>query len=109
MIDLAGLLNPLDSPHHMRVDDQSPYREGVVLNRPTKPGWGSLVNCGMRKEVKIDRSLNPGIRVTVRIDNAQPGGEAAITYSMTEAFCQGNGGFCSIFCNLSCLSSMCYC
>ena len=46
---VLGLLNPLDSPHHMRVDEDSEYREGVVLDRPTKPGRGSFVNCGMRK------------------------------------------------------------
>lgn len=43
------MLNPLDSPHHMRTDDESEYREGVVLDRPTKQGQGSLVNCGMRQ------------------------------------------------------------
>lgn len=48
-LSLKGLLNPLDSPHHMRTDDESEYREGVVLDRPTKQGQGSLVNCGMRK------------------------------------------------------------
>lgn len=46
---LTGLLNPLDSPHHMRIDDESEYREGIVLDRPSKQGQGSLVNCGMRK------------------------------------------------------------
>lgn len=46
---VLGLLNPLDSPHHMRVDEDLEYREGVVLDRPTKPGKGSFVNCGMRK------------------------------------------------------------
>lgn len=45
----TGLLNPLDSPHHMRIDDESEYREGIVLDRPSKQGKGSLVNCGMRK------------------------------------------------------------
>uniref|UniRef100_H3C881 SPOUT domain containing methyltransferase 1 n=1 Tax=Tetraodon nigroviridis TaxID=99883 RepID=H3C881_TETNG len=48
-LQYAGLLNPLDSPHHMRTDDECEYREGVVLDRPTKAGQGSLVNCGMRK------------------------------------------------------------
>ncbi|CAI9613577.1 unnamed protein product [Staurois parvus] len=48
-LQFAGLLNPLDSPHHMRIDEESDYREGVVLDRPTKPGKGSFVNCGMRK------------------------------------------------------------
>ncbi|KFU90636.1 Uncharacterized protein C9orf114, partial [Chaetura pelagica] len=68
---VPGLLNPLDSPHHMRVDEESEYREGVVLDRPTKPGRGSFVNCGMRKEVQIDRQLNPGLRVTVRLKEPQ--------------------------------------
>ncbi|KAM9271236.1 putative methyltransferase C9orf114 homolog isoform 1-T1 [Morus bassanus] len=68
---VLGLLNPLDSPHHMRVDEDSEYREGVVLDRPTKPGKGSFVNCGMKKEVQIDRQLNPGLRVTVRLEEPQ--------------------------------------
>lgn len=66
-IILPGLLNPLDCPHHMRIDDNVPYREGVTLNRPVK-GGGSFVNCGMRKEVKIDKLLKPNVRVTVRLD-----------------------------------------
>ena len=52
-----GLLNPLDCPHHMRQDDHTPFREGVVLDRPVKQGakgtkgtkGGSYVDCGMRK------------------------------------------------------------
>lgn len=54
----TGLLNPLDSPHHMRIDDESDYREGIVLDRPAKQGKGSLVNCGMRKvRMSEDRLL----------------------------------------------------
>ena len=45
----AGLLNPLDSPHHMRQDEESEFREDVVVDRPTRPGQGSFVNCGMKK------------------------------------------------------------
>uniref|UniRef100_A0A803YH69 28S rRNA (uridine-N(3))-methyltransferase n=1 Tax=Meleagris gallopavo TaxID=9103 RepID=A0A803YH69_MELGA len=70
-LQFAGLLNPLDSPHHMRVDEDSEYREGVVLDRPTKPGRGSFVNCGMKKEVQIDKQLKPGLRVTVRLQEPQ--------------------------------------
>ncbi|MEE6505597.1 hypothetical protein FKM82_005573 [Ascaphus truei] len=66
-LQFAGLLNPLDSPHHVRIDEESEYREGVVLDRPTKSGKGSFVNCGMRKEVQIDKQLQSGIRVTVRL------------------------------------------
>ncbi|XP_061867296.1 putative methyltransferase C9orf114 homolog isoform X1 [Colius striatus] len=68
---VVGLLNPLDTPHHMRVDEDSEYREGVVLDRPMKPGKGSFVNCGMKKEVQIDRQLQPGLRVTVRLQEPQ--------------------------------------
>ncbi|KAG8447618.1 hypothetical protein GDO86_014937 [Hymenochirus boettgeri] len=66
-LQFAGLLNPLDSPHHVRIDEESEYREGVVLDRPTKPGRGSFVNCGMRKEVQIDKQLQAGLRVTVQL------------------------------------------
>lgn len=47
----AGLLNPLDSPHHMRMDEQAVFREGLVLDRPCKAEKGSFVDCGMRKVV----------------------------------------------------------
>ncbi|CAL8318230.1 unnamed protein product [Lota lota] len=70
-LQYAGLLNPLDIPHHMRVDEESEYREGIILDRPTKPGKGSLVNCGMWKEVQIDKKLQTGLRVTVRLNKTQ--------------------------------------
>ena len=53
----------------MRVDDESAYREGLVVDRPVKKGQGSYVNAGLRKEVQVDRNLKAGIRVTVRIDS----------------------------------------
>ncbi|KAM9324322.1 uncharacterized protein PAF06_000347 [Gastrophryne carolinensis] len=71
-LQFAGLLNPLDSPHHMRIDEESDYREGVVLDRPSKPGKGSFVNCGMRKEVQIDKQLQAGLRVTVQLLEDNP-------------------------------------
>lgn len=46
---LAGLLNPLDAPHHMRAEDECPFREGVVLDRTVKKGAGSFVDVGKRK------------------------------------------------------------
>lgn len=51
----------------MKVDDDIPYREGVVLERPVKKGSGSFVNVGMQKEVRIDKSIKPGVRVTVKM------------------------------------------
>ncbi|KAG5834514.1 putative methyltransferase C9orf114 homolog [Anguilla rostrata] len=70
-LQFAGLLNPLDSPHHMRVDEDAEFREGVILDRPSKAGKGSFVNCGMRKEVQIDKQLQAGLRVTVRLNKTQ--------------------------------------
>ena len=63
-----GVLNPLDSPHHMRIDDVVSYREGVTLDRPVKNKDGSFVNVGLRKELKIDKHLKAGVRVTVKLD-----------------------------------------
>ena len=65
---IVGLLNPLDSPHHMRIDDESFYREGIVLDRPVKKGQGSFVNVGLRREIQVDRHLKAGIRVTVKMN-----------------------------------------
>ncbi|CAM9498118.1 unnamed protein product [Choristocarpus tenellus] len=45
----AGLLNPLDAPHHVRADERSPFREGVVVDKPVKEMAGSFVEVGMRK------------------------------------------------------------
>ena len=47
---VVGLLNPLDCPHHVRMEERSLYREGVVLDRPSgKKKKGSYADCGMRK------------------------------------------------------------
>lgn len=46
---ISGILNPLDSPHHMRADDNCQYREGVVLDKPVKTGKGSFANVGLLK------------------------------------------------------------
>jgi hypothetical protein len=46
-LQFAGLLAPVDAPHHVRAEDHSPYREGVVLPQKSKDG-ASLVNCGIR-------------------------------------------------------------
>ncbi|CAG0914246.1 unnamed protein product [Notodromas monacha] len=68
----AGLLNPLDAPHHMRRDEASPYREGVVLDRPHK-GDGSLVDVGLDRPARVDKKLVPGTRVTVSMQQAGRG------------------------------------
>ncbi|KAG4096982.1 DUF171-domain-containing protein [Neocallimastix lanati (nom. inval.)] len=67
-LQYTGLLNPLDAPHHMRLDETSLYREGVTIDKPVKHGAGSFVTCGLRKDVKIDKHIKPGVRVTVELD-----------------------------------------
>ncbi|KRZ97669.1 Uncharacterized protein T08_959, partial [Trichinella sp. T8] len=67
----VGLLNPLDCFHHFRMDEvEIPYREAVVVNKPVKDGRGSFCNAGLAKDVEIDRTLKPGIRVTVKFENS---------------------------------------
>ena len=66
----AGLLNPLDCPHHLRRTEESQFREGVVAELPPVKGRYSLVNIGLAREVRADRLLEPGVRVTLRLDPA---------------------------------------
>ncbi|KAJ8039298.1 putative methyltransferase C9orf114-like [Holothuria leucospilota] len=63
-----GLLNPLDCPHHLRADEEFPFREGVVSKHPPSKKKGSCVQVGLTKEVRVDKQLQPGLRVTVQID-----------------------------------------
>ncbi|KAL3789913.1 hypothetical protein HJC23_010598 [Cyclotella cryptica] len=70
-LQFAGLLPPLDAPHHLRRNDVSAYREGVVLERRDGEDGadGSLVDCGIpNRLVQVDRVIPPGIRCTVKID-----------------------------------------
>ncbi|KAF4315365.1 hypothetical protein BBO99_00009361 [Phytophthora kernoviae] len=69
-LSCAGLLNPLDCPHHLRAHEWSVYREGVVTDRPLKDKEGSHVYVGLQREVVVDKRITPGIRVTVKIDEA---------------------------------------
>lgn len=48
------------------------FREGVTTNLPGKAGKGS-VNCGLLKNVVVDKSLTPGIRVTVKLLESRKG------------------------------------
>ncbi|XP_076244304.1 28S rRNA (uridine-N(3))-methyltransferase [Calliopsis andreniformis] len=73
-LQYAGVLNPLDAPHHLRQQDISLYREGVITNKPVKAGKGSHVNVGLLSDVHVDKVLTPGLRVTVKIfeDQSNP-------------------------------------
>lgn len=51
----------------------NPFREGVVTNKPVKPGKGSQVNVGLLQDVHVDKLLVPGIRCTVKLLPHQEG------------------------------------
>lgn len=46
-LKFAGMLPPLDAPHHLRSTEWFAYREGVV--KSSKQGNGSLVDVGLEK------------------------------------------------------------
>lgn len=70
-LQYAGILNPVDAPHHLRQQDISLYREGVVTNKPVKSGKGSHVNVGLLNDICVDKVLTAGLRVTVKIPEEQ--------------------------------------
>ena len=77
-LQFAGLLAPIDAPHHVRAEDQCKYREGVVLDK-VGPNKGSLVNCGIRgRPVEIDATLQAGIRCTVQLETEDYGAKSTI-------------------------------
>jgi len=59
----------LDCPHHLRANEDSKFREGVVVEQQTSGGKGSFVNVGLLKSASIDRVLDSGTRVTVELDD----------------------------------------
>lgn len=67
----SGLLNPLDSQHHLRQQSDFIFREGIITNKPFKDNKGSFVNVGLLNDVMVKTPLNPGIRVTVKLEPGQ--------------------------------------
>lgn len=54
----AGLMNPLDAPHHLRATEWCKYREGCVIKRPVKDKKGSWVNIGLYgQDCQVDIQL----------------------------------------------------
>jgi len=70
-LKFSGLLNPLDAPHHLRQQNDFIYREGIVTNKPAKETKGSYVNIGLLNDCLVDKILNAGLRVTVKMDSNQ--------------------------------------
>lgn len=63
----AGLLPPLDLPHHARKHEWISYREGVVLSKMPEEADRSIsrVDVGLDREVVVGEVLPAGTRVTV--------------------------------------------
>lgn len=68
-LEFAGLLNPLDSTHHLREGDWCEYREGVVTGKPPKKGRGSMIAVGLRTEVYVEKELMRNLRVTLKFNS----------------------------------------
>lgn len=47
------------------------FREGIVTNKPAKETKGSYVNIGLLNDCLVDKILNAGLRVTVKLDSNQ--------------------------------------
>jgi len=66
-LEYAGLCNPLDATHHLREEMYHEYREGVIVARPLSKNGGSYADCGLKNDVRLDREVPNGSRVTVKM------------------------------------------
>ncbi|KEI38349.1 uncharacterized protein L969DRAFT_18362 [Mixia osmundae IAM 14324] len=70
----AGILPPLDMPHHLRRDDPSPFREAVVLSHDDD-GRSVQIDIGLRDPVRARTKSSAlperGTRVTAHYTNAE--------------------------------------
>lgn len=48
-LKFAGLLNPLDTPHHMRIDEWAQFREAIILPKQKKNPEACFANAGLRQ------------------------------------------------------------
>eukprot|EP00924_Labyrinthula_sp_SR-Ha-C_P015031 maker-scaffold_9-snap-gene-6.46-mRNA-1 protein AED:0.01 eAED:0.01 QI:52/1/1/1/1/1/2/29/386 len=67
----AGILNPIDAPHHLRANEISDFREGIIVESPFKK-VGKFANIGLENPIKlltneVTKDLQVGTRVTVKI------------------------------------------
>lgn len=65
----AGALPSLDIPHHLRSDEVCQFREGLTVRRDGGSNGvsGTMVDCGLRKQVFIPLELENHTRVTVKL------------------------------------------
>lgn len=67
----VGMLPPLDAPHHLRKHEWAPYREGVTLKERDTSSMRTVVDVGLDKNVVVDQTHEPGVRVTVAMGTNQ--------------------------------------
>ncbi|GMS87938.1 hypothetical protein PENTCL1PPCAC_10113, partial [Pristionchus entomophagus] len=87
-LQYAGLLNPLDSQHHLKAYDlQLRFREGVILDKPVKKGRGALVDIGLDKELELEDEtpLPAGTRITVEMGPPETDGARRFRGKITSA------------------------
>ena len=63
----AALLKSLDLPHHLKADDQLPYREGVTTQCSSGE---TLVDVGMGTVILPNEEIEPYARVTIDMSGA---------------------------------------
>jgi predicted SPOUT superfamily RNA methylase MTH1 len=61
----TGLLKPMDLPHHLKIDDHLPYREGIALPPPAVKIQGTLVDVGLGTVHLPTEQIEPYTRVTI--------------------------------------------
>jgi predicted SPOUT superfamily RNA methylase MTH1 len=74
-LKFAGLLNPIDAPHHVRRDEWLPWREGVVLEKKQDKVY--LVDVGLDRLARVEtpEPVHLGERVTVSLGEKQHSSE----------------------------------
>ena len=68
---LAGILPPLDMPHHLRKTDQNQFREGVISSTAAILNSSRLVDVGLDELVEVTSDVPPGTRVTVQLEGVK--------------------------------------
>jgi len=61
----AALLKSMDLPHHLKIDDHLPYREGIALPPSTTKIQGTLVDVGFGTAHLPTEQIEPYTRVTI--------------------------------------------
>jgi methyltransferase len=61
----AALLKSMDLPHHLKIDDHLPYREGIALAPSATKVQGTLVDVGLGTVHLPTEQIEPHTRVTI--------------------------------------------